>query len=178
MNNTNPFIIIVYLLSSIVLISACTPELQKEDEQTRRERHMENQTPKLNFDPEPPKNIVIKQGNLSKSAPTTIFSDKKKYKVTLYSKIYPFPVQKIHSWVIHIETADGIPVTNATVFVHGGMPVHRHGFPVQPRVKKHLGNGDYLVKGIKFNMIGDWEIRININEKTRRDRAVFWFPVK
>lgn len=165
------------LIIIVFVVTACALDTKQEDEQTRRERHMQNRTPDLNFDPVPPKNIVITQGNYSKSSPTTIFSDDKKYKVTLYSEVYPLPLQKIHSWIVHIETADGKALENATIYIHGGMPKHRHNFPVNPRVKKYLGNGDYLIKGIKFNMIGNWEMRISINEKTRRDRAVFWFPV-
>ncbi len=149
----------------------------KENEAEKKQRWLKNQTTTLNFDPEPPKNEVIKEGNYSPATPKSIYSDHKIYRVTLHSKVFPLPMQKIHSWVVHIETADGKPLENASVFIHGGMPEHRHGFPVKPRVKKYLGNGDYLISGVKFSMVGGWEMRINIKEKHRRDRAVFWFSV-
>lgn len=138
----------------------------------RQKRHLENKTPTLNFEYEVPDNL-IKQGDFSKHSATTVFSEKKNYRVTLYSNIFPIPVQKIHSWTVHIETADGKPLKQATIYIHGGMPAHRHNFPVKPRVKKNLGNGNYLIKGVKFSMIGDWEMRININEPKVRDRAIF-----
>lgn len=109
----------------------------------------------------------------SESSAITQMTDDKKYRVTLHSNVFPIPMQKIHSWTAHIETADGKPLENAKIYIHGGMPVHRHGFPVQPRVKKYLGKGKHLIEGVKFSMLGDWEMRINIKEKTRRDRAVF-----
>lgn len=97
------------------------------------------------------------------------------YVFSLHSTDASIPFKKIHSWIVHIETKDGQPVETAKVFVFGGMPVHQHGFPTKPRVKKHLGNGDYLVEGIKFNMPGEWEMRFNIKHGHKRSRSVFRF---
>jgi hypothetical protein len=109
----------------------------------------------------------------SESSAIMQMTDDKKYRVTLHSNVFPIPMQKIHSWTAQIETADGKPLEKAKIYIHGGMPAHRHGFPVQPRVKKYLGDGKHLINGVKFSMMGDWEMRINIKEETRRDRAVF-----
>ena len=152
------------LLVMIVTLSACA--------KNKREQQAENKTPTLKLEQKAPNNIVVK-GNFSKTSATTVMSDDKKYRVTLYSNTFPIPLQKIHSWTAHIEYADGKPLEKAKIYIHGGMPIHRHGFPVTPRVKKYLGNGNYLIKGVKFSMIGEWEMRLNIKEKTRRDRAVF-----
>ncbi len=101
------------------------------------------------------------------------------YKLSLFSNVSPIPLQKIHSWTLHVETADGKPADNLKIYVNGGMPMHRHGFPTRPRVSEHLGGGDYSVDGIKFNMAGHWEMRFNITEKDKpagsgnKDRAVF-----
>lgn len=103
----------------------------------------------------------------------TIPSEDGKYRVSLYSNHYPLPLGKIHSWTVHIETPDGKPLENAKIYIHGGMPAHRHGLPTKPRVKQYLGNGDYRIDGVKFSMAGRWEMRINIKETTRRDRAVY-----
>ena len=92
---------------------------------------------------------------------------------TLYANESPIPLTKIHTWTVHIETADGKPLENAEVFVFGGMPMHRHDFPTVPKVKKYLGNGNYLVEGIKFNMIGHWEMRFSATQNHVKDRAVF-----
>lgn len=156
---------------------ACTANKQTNKLTERQQRHLQNQTTSLNFEYEFPENI-IKQGDYSKKSAVTVMSDNKKYRVTLYSKVFPLPIQKIHSWNVHIETLDGRPVKTATIYIHGGMPVHRHGFPVKPRIKENLGKGNYLIKGVKFNMIGEWEMRINIQEPKRRDRAVFKISLK
>ena len=163
---------------SVLLSVACNANNNQADsDEVRKQRQIQNRTPTLNFEIAEPKNI-IKQGDFSKSSATIIFSEDKKYRVTLYSNVFPIPMQKIHSWTAHIETADGKPLDKATIYIHGGMPEHRHGFPVQPRVKESLGNGNYLIKGVKFSMIGDWEMRLNIKEPTIRDRAIFKIKMK
>ena len=100
-------------------------------------------------------------------------SQKGNYRFTLFSTEAPIPLQRIHNWTVHVETKDGQPVEDARVFVFGGMPMHRHGFPTKPRVKKYLGNGDYKVEGIKFNMPGHWQMRFNISHKGKSDRVVY-----
>lgn len=106
------------------------------------------------------------------------------YKVKLFSNESPIPLQKIHSWTLHIETADGKPAENLKVYVNGGMPMHRHGFPTKPTMSAHLANGDYRVDGIKFNMPGHWEMRFNITEvgvqagRGKKDRVIFTIHLK
>jgi len=95
------------------------------------------------------------------------------YKITLFCNESPIPLGRIHDWTVHIETQDGKPVENAKVFVFGGMPMHNHEFSTIPKVKEYLGNGDYRVEGIKFNMIGHWEMRFNIKRGRMKDRVIF-----
>ncbi len=137
-----------------------------------KQQMLENKTPTLDFSRVSPDNI-IEAGEFSPTAVTIVYSDDKQYRVSLYSQTHPIPLYKIHSWVVHIETADGKAVEDAKVYIHGGMPAHRHGLPTRPRVRKHLGNGDYLIEGLKFSMMGLWELRVNIKQPGMRDRAVF-----
>ena len=95
------------------------------------------------------------------------------YRVTLFSDESPLAVQKIHTWTVHVETKEGKPFENGKVYINGGMPMHRHGFPTKPKVKEYLGNGDYKVEGVKFNMYGHWEMRFNIQSGRNTDRVVF-----
>lgn len=88
-----------------------------------------------------------------------------KYRLSLFCNDSTIPLQKIHSWTLHVEDAAGKPAENLKIFMDGGMPMHRHGFPTKPRVTDHLANGDYRIDGIKFNMAGHWEMIFNINEK-------------
>jgi hypothetical protein len=83
------------------------------------------------------------------------------------------PIGRMHAWTLHIARADGTPVTDATVSVDGDMPEHRHGLPTRPRVTRHLGNGDYLVEGVKFQMGGWWVMDFDITADGRTERARF-----
>ena len=71
-------------------------------------------------------------------------------------------INRIHSWILHIATASGEPVTGADVSVSGGMPEHDHGLPTRPRVTREIGEGDYRLEGMRFHMGGDWEIVVTI----------------
>ena len=71
-------------------------------------------------------------------------------------------INKIHSWILHVETAGGAAVETADIQVEGGMPAHDHGLPTQPRVTENLGDGDYQLDGMRFHMRGYWEIELTI----------------
>lgn len=94
------------------------------------------------------------------------------YRVSYESRLQPIPINRIHSWVIHVETADGQPVEGATISVTGGMPAHNHGLPTDPRMTRSLGNGDYLLEGMRFHMHGDWELLVTVEADGRRDTVV------
>lgn len=104
---------------------------------------------------------------------TTLLSDAGLFRVSYSSDSSPLPLNQIHSWTIHIETADGQPVEGAEILVDGGMPQHGHGLPTQPEVTEDLGNGDYRVEGMKFQMLGFWEVKFNINADGQSDNVTF-----
>jgi len=85
----------------------------------------------------------------------------------------PIRINQIDSWILHIETADGAPVTTADIGVDGGMPQHGHGLPTRPAVAENLGGGDYRVEGIKFQMPGWWEVRFTITADGSSDVITF-----
>lgn len=95
------------------------------------------------------------------------------FKVSFKSELDPIVIGPIHSWTIHVETADGQPVEGAAILVNGGMPEHGHGLPTAPQVTKDLGNGDYLVEGLKFQMGGWWEVKFNISADGTTDDVTF-----
>jgi len=94
------------------------------------------------------------------------------FQVSYRSKLQPVSINRIHNWVLHVTTADGQPVTNADITVEGGMPAHDHGLPTLPRMTQSLGNGEYLLEGMRFHMNGYWEISITINAGGDRDTII------
>jgi hypothetical protein len=107
--------------------------------------------------------------NLALDRPTTA----EKYRVALHPPAGPIPLNKIHAWEIQLLTPSGETVPGARFRVGGGMPQHGHGFPTQPRVTKDLGNGRYLLEGMKFSMPGWWEIKLAIDAPAGTDEVSF-----
>lgn len=83
------------------------------------------------------------------------------------------PQGKLQKWTLHLNAANGAPVSAASVAIDGGMPQHGHGLPTKPRVTRDLGNGNYLVEGMKFNMGGWWVVKFNVNSEVGNDTLVF-----
>jgi hypothetical protein len=52
------------------------------------------------------------------------------------------------------------------------MPEHDHGLPTAPAVTRNLGNGDYLVEGLRFHMNGYWELEFTITARGATDTVV------
>jgi hypothetical protein len=100
---------------------------------------------------------------------TTRLSNQGAYQVSYAPRRGPIVINQIHAWTIHVATPDGRPVTDAKITVDGDMPQHGHGLPTQPQVTKHLGNGDYLVEGMKFQMGGWWVVDFTIDAAGIRD---------
>jgi len=95
------------------------------------------------------------------------------YRATIRPQGDSIPQGKLQRWTLHLETAAGAPVDSAAVAVDGGMPQHGHGLPTKPRVTRHLGNGDHLVEGMKFNMGGWWVVKFHVASSAGADSVVF-----
>ncbi|NNL57220.1 MAG: FixH family protein [Pseudomonadales bacterium] len=80
-------------------------------------------------------------------------------------------------WQVRIHNAAGSGVHPARISLDGGMPGHGHGLPSQPRVTRHLGDGVYLVEGLKFHMAGSWQLRFRVDAQAGRDLIELNFDV-
>lgn len=100
------------------------------------------------------------------------------FSVDIASRLDPVAINKMHSWVLRVRDKDGNPVENAKVLVGGGMPQHGHGLPTKPRVTKNLGDGKYLVEGVRFSMNGWWEVKFDIDSGGRKDSVTFNLVLK
>ena len=83
------------------------------------------------------------------------------------------PKGKLQKWTLHLENAGGGPINVAKITIDGGMPQHGHGLPTRPVVTSQLGNGDYRVEGMKFNMGGWWVVKFRVNATPGADSLVF-----
>src|SRR5687768_12389613 len=95
------------------------------------------------------------------------------YRGTILPQGDSIPQGRLQRWTLHLETAAGVAVDSATIQVDGGMPQHGHGLPTRPAVTRHLGNGDHLVDGMKFNMGGWWVVKFRVSSPAGSDSLVF-----
>lgn len=95
------------------------------------------------------------------------------YHVAMYSLAEPISINKMHAWEIRLRSPSGEAVSGARIIVDGGMPQHGHGFPTQPRVTRELGDGRYLLEGMKFSMPGWWEIKLKVDAASGTDEITF-----
>ena len=104
---------------------------------------------------------------------TTRTSDNGLFSVSYTPANGTVPVNEMHQWTLHVETADGQPVEHATITLDGDMPQHGHGLPTSPQVTEYLGNGDYRVEGLKFQMGGWWVMDFVITAQGQSDTVRF-----
>jgi hypothetical protein len=93
------------------------------------------------------------------------------YKISYSSSIEPVEINRMHDWVLHVETSDDVAVEGAEISIDGGMSLHDHGLPTKPRVTEYLGNGDYRVRGVRFHMGGQWQMLVTIKVGNKIDTA-------
>jgi hypothetical protein len=99
-------------------------------------------------------------------------SEQGKFRVSYTSDTTPIPINRMHTWTVHVET-QGRPVTDAAINIDGDMPGHGHGLPTRPQVTQERPDGAYLIEGMKFSMPGWWEIKLAIDSPEGADKVTF-----
>lgn len=99
-------------------------------------------------------------------------SENELFQVSWESQPAPVPMLELHRWTITVVDRDGAPVDGARITVMGGMPAHGHGLPTTPVVRP-LGDGRYLIDGLRFNMPGRWVVGFRIRTKAAIDTVTF-----
>jgi hypothetical protein len=98
-------------------------------------------------------------------------SNNQDIQIEINSQVTPVPLNQMHSWVVRLRTPTGTVLENAAIRIDGGMPAHNHGLATSPQVTDYLGDGQYLVEGLRFHMPGEWLMQIVIEHDGRSYRA-------
>ena len=104
---------------------------------------------------------------------TTRTSDAGLYRVSWKPAGEAVTINQLDSWTLTVRSAVGEPVLGAQIGVSGGMPEHNHGLPTQPEVTAELGEGRYLVEGLRFHMSGWWTMTFAIRSAAGEDSVTF-----
>lgn len=91
--------------------------------------------------------------------------------IAISSQVTPIPLNQMHSWVVSLRTANDEPIENALIVIEGGMPLHDHGLATSPQVTDYLGDGQYLVEGLRFHMPGEWLMQLQVDHMGRSYRS-------
>jgi len=108
--------------------------------------------------------------------PQSWLSESGMYRISYTASLDPIEINQIHRWVLHVETVEGDLVTDADITIEGGMPMHNHGLPTSPQVTQTSNDGAYTIEGMRFHMMGEWEVRINITAANQSDSVII--PLK
>ena len=117
--------------------------------------------------PSPSDEAVSESPTLSLEAPSELGH----YRIGARPAVPPVGLHQMHDWIVRIEHREGNSEIPTAIHFDGGMPSHGHGFVTQPRVTQNLGDGEFLVEGVKFHMPGAWVLRITVTSRTKSDRA-------
>ena len=91
------------------------------------------------------------------------------YEVRFDSQPKPIVINQIQSWVMYVQTDEGLCVEEAEITVVGGMPEHNHGLPTAPLVRPGANDCQYLVEGLRFHMAGRWDLDFKIEAGDKTD---------
>ncbi len=114
----------------------------------------------------------------AQSQTATVETAAKRFRVTLEEPERPVAINAMHSRVVRIAHPDGAAVADAKIKVDGGMAAHGHGLPTAPQATQYLGDGRYLIEGMKFNMGGKWQLKLTIEAAGQADTASFELTLK
>ncbi len=94
------------------------------------------------------------------------------FQVAVAPDLEPLAINTIHRWVVEVLSAEGAPAPSAEITVRGGMPAHDHGLPTRPEATRYLGEGRYLIEGMRFHMAGYWQVILGIETDAHNDEVV------
>lgn len=64
------------------------------------------------------------------------------------------------------------------VSVSGGMPAHGHGLPTSPQTIEASRPGEYLIRGLKFSMPGEWVLNVAFQHQNTHHSLRFDFNLE
>jgi hypothetical protein len=107
----------------------------------------------------------------TQAAENQFISERGLYSVSYESQLEPIAINRMHSWMLTVTDSSGMPITGAVIVIKGGMPQHNHGLATQPTVESS-GEGTYLLQGLRFHMMGYWEIELIIDNGRAKDTVM------
>jgi len=116
---------------------------------------------------------AVLDGGAADAGPGDRRSQNGRYLVSLRPGAAPVRINQWQEWLIRVARRDGAPLAVREVALDGGMPAHGHGLPTAPAVTATGSSGEFVARGVRFNMAGRWELRVLVADGDGADAAVF-----
>lgn len=124
--------------------------------------------------------LIVASQPTQAATPPAPWSGKSKnglFNITLGPEQGDIKINQLQNWIVTIKDAKGQDVNPARILLDGGMRAHGHGLPTQPQVTDYLGDGRYLIEGLRLNMVGAWTLMVGVEFKGQRDSVLFEFEI-
>jgi hypothetical protein len=112
------------------------------------------------------------------AGPMTVRSDGGHFILQVTGIVSPEAINHMHGFDLSLTTADGQPVSGATIGLTGDRRFAPNPLPTMPQVSAASPPGHYRVEGLRFHMAGEWHLVFTIDFAQIRDRAVLGVVVK
>lgn len=76
-------------------------------------------------------------------------------------------------WTLHLRSASGAPVPNASLVLEAWMPDEANVAHVVPIANEYVGNGDYRVRRLELTRGGWWNVKLEIATPEHVDSLAF-----
>jgi hypothetical protein len=156
--------VLILAIGMIGALAACGPQSASTESMQMGETSSPNDDMQTNMKMEMPADL---------DTSTTVMSGLGVFKVSYQNSQNAETINEIFNWTIHVEKADGTPVEDAEISIQTLMPQHGHGMPTDPQITKNLGNGDYMLEGLKYSMPGWWKETLTITAGDQTDVVSF-----
>ncbi len=108
----------------------------------------------------------------------SIVSKQAKLKLNLYSTT-PVKINQFNQLGFHLFKTNGQTCINSEITIAAGMPAHSHGMASQAKLISLKPEGShFLIKGLKFQMLGEWLISLKINCDKQNDQFLLPFKIE
>lgn len=110
--------------------------------------------------------------------PIVLRTDAHRFSVHVSGIEHPERLNHMHSLELSLATADGKPVTGASIALSGQRRFALNPLPTSPRVRPGRVEGTYWVEGLRYHMAGDWRLVFVIEFAQIRDQFAINIVVK
>jgi hypothetical protein len=110
--------------------------------------------------------------------PVSLRSEASRFVVRVAGIDNPERVNHLHGFDLSIAAAEGRPVSGAFISLTGQHRYAHNPLPTSPQVSPGNGAGSYRVEGLRFHVLGEWRLALEIEFEHVRDRVTVDIVVK